>query len=216
MSVPTELRARLAADYAATRRLPPPIARTVWVVPFALLALVAAPTFFNVRSDAPQLGWLAAWGASLIQLGVGVGLIAAALRESIPGRGWNHRQLLLWMVGPLLMVVAVTFSSAELSQIPLDANARWRIGVMCLAGSAAMAMPIVALASVLAVRAYPTRPAIAGALLGCGAGVVADAGWRLFCHFGEPTHVLSAHLGGVLVAAAAGAALAIMLRRPSR
>jgi hypothetical protein len=41
---------------------------------------------------------------------------------------------------------------------------------------------------------------------------MADAGWRLFCHFSEPSHVLSAHLGGVVIAALAGAVLAIRLK----
>jgi len=48
---------------------------------------------------------------------------------------------------------------------------------------------------VLAARAYPTRPVVAGALLGVGAGLMANAGWRLFRHFSEPAHVLSAHVG---------------------
>ena len=50
------------------------------------------------------------------------------------------------------------------------------------------------------------RPLIMGVLFGLGAGLMADAGWRIFCHFSEPAHVLSAHLGGVLVSAMAGAA----------
>ncbi|HUQ88064.1 MAG TPA: NrsF family protein, partial [Vicinamibacterales bacterium] len=56
----------------------------------------------------------------------------------------------------------------------------------------------------LAARAYPTRPAIAGALLGLGAGLMADAGWRIFCHFSEPAHVLSAHLAAVLMSTLIG------------
>jgi hypothetical protein len=70
------------------------------------------------------------------------------------------------------------------------------------------ALPAVALASILAARAYPLRPAVAGALLGLGAGLMADAGWRLFCHFSEPAHVLSAHLGGVLLSMCLGAVMA--------
>jgi hypothetical protein len=49
-------------------------------------------------------------------------------------------------------------------------------------------------------------------LLGVGAGLMADAGWRLFCHFSEPAHVIAAHLGGAAVTALAGAALAIRLK----
>jgi hypothetical protein len=212
---PTELRATIAADYAAVRPLPSPLARAMWVAPLALLALVAAPAYFTVRADAGQLGWLATWGASLAQVIVGFALVAAALRESIPGRAWTLPQLLVWMTSPLLVVIAITFASASLSAMPLR-NAWWQVSLVCLTGSAAMALPIVALANVMAARAYPTRPVVTGTLLGLGAGVMADAGWRIFCHFGEPSHVLSAHLGGVAIAAAGGAVLALTLRKPSR
>lgn len=80
----------------------------------------------------------------------------------------------------------------------------WVVGGMCFAGSAATALPVVAIASILAARAYPTRPALAGALLGLGAGLMADAGWRIFCHFSQPAHVLSAHLAAVVVSTAIG------------
>ena len=33
-------------------------------------------------------------------------------------------------------------------------------------------------------------------------------GWRLFCHFSEPAHVRSAHVGAVLVAMLVGSVLA--------
>ena len=216
MTTPADLRARVVADYTAVQPLPSPPVRAVWVAPFALLALFAAPAYFNVRADAPQLGWLATWGVSMLQVGLGFVLIVAALRESIPGRGWTGPQLLLWIASPVAAVVAVTFASASLSAIPLGRHAWWQVSVVCLTGSAAMALPIVAMANVLAAGAYPTRPGVAGTLLGLGAGVMADAGWRIFCHFGEPSHVLSAHLGGVAIATAAGAALALTLRRPFR
>ena len=213
--IPAELRARVAADYTVVRPLPPPAVRALAVTPFALLALLAAPTYFNVRADASALGWLFTWGASFVQVAAGFMLVAAALRESVPGRSWTPAQLALWIIAPLLLVLAVTFASASLSALPLG-QGWWMVGLVCLGGSAAMALPIVALAGVLAMRAYPTRPAIAGLLAGLGAGLMADAGWRIFCHYGEPAHVLSAHLGGVMIAAAAGAALALTLRKPFR
>jgi hypothetical protein len=69
------------------------------------------------------------------------------------------------------------------------------------------------LTAILAVRAWPTRPAVTGWLAGLGAGLMADAGWRLFCHFSEPSHVLAAHLGGVLAAGAVGAVITPRLPR---
>jgi hypothetical protein len=215
VTLPSDLRARVAADYTAVRPLPSPLLRALAVTPFAILALLAAPAYFDVRADATALGWLLTWGASLLQVTAGFTLIAAALRESVPGRSWTPAQLALWIIAPLLLVVVVTFASAAVSALPLG-RGWWRVGLVCLGGSAAMALPIVALANVLAVRAYPTRPAVAGLLAGLGAGLMADAGWRIFCHYGEPAHVLSAHLGGVMLAAAAGAVLALTLRKPFR
>jgi hypothetical protein len=214
MSLPTELRARIEADYEPVRPLPAPFVRALAVAPFAIVALLAAPLFFNVRSDADRLGWAMTWGMSLVQVVFGFIVITAALRESVPGRAWSPSALIAWVSVPLVLLVAVTFASWQASQVPLQ-RGWWTIGLVCVAGSAATALPVIALANVLAARAYPTRPAIAGLLLGVGAGLMADAGWRLFCHFSEPSHVLSAHLGGVALAALAGAALAVRLEPDS-
>jgi len=213
--IPAELRARVAADYSPVRPLASPLMRSLAVAPFAILALIAAPLFFNVRSDAERLGWAMTWGMSLTQVVFGFIVITAALRESIPGRASSPSTLVALVVVPFMLLIAVTMASWQVSQVPLQ-RGWWVVGLVCVAGSAATALPIVALANVLAARAYPTRPAVAGLLLGVGAGLMADAGWRLFCHFSEPSHVLSAHLGGVALAAIAGAALALTLRRPFR
>jgi hypothetical protein len=215
MSVPADLRARLAAEYHAVRPLPSPWARAFWAAPFAALALLAAPTYFNVRSDAAQLGWALGWGASLLQAALGFSVIAAALRESVPGRAWTPAALAAWLALPVAAVIAVTWLSAGASLVPL-ARGFWTVGAVCLGGSAATALPVVALANVLAAQAYPTRPVMMGMLIGLGGGLIADAGWRMFCHFGEPAHVLSAHAGGVAAAAIAGAAIALTLRTPAR
>ena len=215
MSLPSALRARLAADYTAVRPLPSPPARAAWLLPFAALALLAAPAFFNVRSDADRLGWTLSWGASIIQVVFGFIVLTAALRESVPGRAWSPMAVAAWLAAPFVLLIAVTLATWDASQVVLS-RGWWLVGLMCVSASAATALPIVALANVLAARAYPTRPAIAGLLLGVGAGLMADAGWRLFCHFSEPSHVLSAHLGGVAVAALAGSALAVRLRKPFR
>ena len=65
----------------------------------------------------------------------------------------------------------------------------------------------------LAARALPTRPALAGALYGLGAGLMADAGVRLFCWVSAPAHVLVAHGGAILCLAAAGALAATVIER---
>ena len=205
-SLPDGLRARLAAEFEPVRALPSPWARALWILPFALVALVAAPMAFDVRTDA-NLGWLGVWGLSIMQSLIGLLVVGAAFAESIPGRDWNRTAITLWIVLPIAAVVAVTFLSWKASPVAILRDF-WMIGGLCFAGSAATALPVVALASVLAARAYPTRPAVAGALLGVGAGLMADAGWRIFCHFSEPSHVLSAHLAAVAVSAGLGAVVA--------
>lgn len=213
-TLPPELRERIAADYHAVRTLPPPWRRALWVLPLAAIALLAAPIAFNVRSDASRLGWLAVWGASLLQSAIGFAVVAAALCESIPGRSWSRAAIALWMALPIAVFVGVTMVSWEANPVTLRGE-WWVVWGICFSGSAATALPVVALASILAARAYPTRPARAGALLGLGAGLMADAGWRMFCHFSEPSHVLSAHLAAVVMSAALGALVAVRLCRPN-
>ena len=210
--MPAELRDRLQADYQPVRALRSPLARALWIVPMALVALFAAPTYFNVRPDAARLGFAAVWGLSLIQSVLGLAVLVAALRESVPGRGWSRGAIALWLAVPIGSVVAVTLFSWRASPVLLD-NSWWQVGAICFAGSASTALPVAALSAILASRAYPTRPAIAGLLLGLGAGLIADAGWRIFCHFSEPAHVLSAHLAAVIASALIGSLLAVGLSR---
>ena len=209
-AVPSELRARLAADYHPVRALRSPWTRALGILPLGLIALIAAPIVFDVRQDAPRLGWIGLWGFSLLQSAIGFLVVAAALRESVPGRGWSRGALSLWLTLPIVAVVAVTITSWQFSPSLLRGQ-WWVVLGLCFSGSAATALPVVALASVLAARAYPTRPALTGAMIGLGAGLMADAGWRIFCHFSEPAHVLSAHLVAVAMSTAIGALLAVRL-----
>jgi hypothetical protein len=203
-SLPVGLRAQLEADYAPVRPLASPWTRVTAVLPLAVVSLVAAPIVFDVRADATQLGWAAGWGASFLQAAIGLLVIVASLRESIPGRQLPAASVALGLMVPVALVLTVTLAVWNVSQVALSKESWWIVGGLCLAGSAASALPVVAIASVLAARAYPLRPSVAGALLGAGAGLIADAGWRMFCHYTEPEHVLSAHLGGVVVAAVIG------------
>lgn len=210
-AMPSGLRDRLAADYQPVRALGSPWARALWVMPLGLIALLAAPIAFDVRQDATRLGWTGLWGFSLLQSVIGFTVVAAALRESIPGRGWGRGAIALWLMLPLVAVVAVTMTSWQFSPTLLR-GPWWVVFGLCFSGSAATALPIVALASVLAARAYAVRPALAGAMIGLGAGLMADAGWRLFCHFSEPSHVLSAHLAAVLMSTMIGVLVSLRLR----
>jgi hypothetical protein len=212
MSVPADLRARLQEDYRPVRTLRSPLMRALWILPVALIALFAAPAYFNVRPDAPRLGFTGVWGLSFVQCGLGLAVLVAALRESVPGRSWSRGAMALWLAIPIGAVIGVTLFSWNVSPVLLRSE-WWLVSGVCFAGSASMALPVVALSAILASRAYPTRPALAGLLLGLGAGLIADAGWRIFCHFSEPAHVLSAHLAAVIASSIVGSLLAVRLSR---
>ena len=213
---PPELRRAIAADLAPVRPLAPPWQRALALAPVALVLLVAAPLVFQFR-DLDALGLLLAWGASAAQAAVGLALVGAALREAVPGRSWSAGALTGMTAGAVALVAAVTVASWQASPVTLGRG--WlTIGVICFAASALTALPATILTSMLALRAYPTRPVVAGWLAGLGGGLMADAGWRLFCHFSDPPHVLATHLGGVICAALVGAGLTTFLagRRTAR
>src|SRR5262245_9059787 len=100
-SIPSELRDRLAADYRPVTALRSPLVRAMWIGPLAVVTLFAASTWFAVRTDAPRLGWFGVWGLSIAQLAIGLTVVAAALREAIPGRGWSRAAMALWIAIPI-------------------------------------------------------------------------------------------------------------------
>ena len=142
----------------------------------------------------------------------GVALVAAALRESVPGRNWSSAALALIAAAAVALVIAVSVASWHASPVTLG-RAWLTVGAICFVASALSALPVTIVAALLALSALPTRPAVTGLLAGLGGGLMADAGWRLFCHFSDPPHVLASHLGGVVAAALIGAALTPMLAR---
>jgi hypothetical protein len=205
------LRSQIARDLRPVRPLAPPLQRTLAVVPFALLLLMAAPFVFSFRDLAP-LGFAWSWGASLAQVIVGLAIIAIALQHAVPGREWPPRALAVAIIAVAVLFTVVTFGSWAASPVGLS-RGWWTISVVCAMSSAITALPVVVLAAALVNRAYPLHPLATGAIAGFGAGLMADAGWRLFCHYSEPAHVLTAHFGGVLLAAAIGAMLVRLLWR---
>jgi hypothetical protein len=81
----------------------------------------------------------------------------------------------------------------------------------CFWMSAVTSFAPLAAAGWLAARALPTRPAVAGALYGLGAGLMNDAGVRIFCWVDSPRHVLIAHGGAILFLAITGALAATLI-----
>lgn len=68
----------------------------------------------------------------------------------------------------------------------------WRAGSFCFQGSVVAGAPLLFLAAGLLGRTLPGLPWLTGALFGAGAGMTADATWRLMCPVSDPWHVLTA------------------------
>lgn len=211
--VPPALRDAIERDLRPTRPLRPPSVRALALVPLAAAIVVAVPALHFFRPDMRTVGFLRAWGFSIGQALAGLVIVCLALRESIPGRALS-RVALAWTVAVGLALpfalLALTASSFDIGPRPGDALAE---GATCFRISALAAVPALLVAAMLAGRAFPLRPAVAGALYGLGCGLVADAGLRLYCDYSVPMHVLFAHGGARIGVMLAGAAVAIVVAR---
>jgi hypothetical protein len=202
--VPASLESFIRTDMRPVRRLPSPGRRVLWLTPLALFTLVAASRIFSLRADADVLGWGLTWGTSILQTLVALALIALALRDSVPGRSVGSRvvTLAIGAVGGLSAVV--TLRTWSVSPTTIEALSPVVVGEICFTGTLAAALPLLVASALLAHRAFAVHPWSSGALYGLGAGLGADAGWRLFCHFSDPAHVFPTHTGAVLVVVVLG------------
>jgi hypothetical protein len=185
----------------------------VWLVPIALLLLGSSVFVFGLRRDAPALGIALTWIASALQMLIGLVLATAALREAVPGTTLSRQAIGFVFATALLAVVTLTWMTWLVSPttiLPSRVAFVWRV---CVAGTVLSALPALAVSGFLVARAFPLRPRLAGALYGVGAGLMADSGWRLFCHFSDPRHVFSAHTLGVALCGLVGILVASLLKR---
>jgi len=212
-AMPAELRRSIANDLRAVRPLAPPIVRAAWLLPIAVLLLVTAGLVLGIRRDAVRLGFALTWGASALETTLGLGLIAASLREAIPGTTLSRRALALAFGSALGATTTMTYLTWYVSPIAILRDPTLFIWRVCVAGTVAGALPALVVSGWLVARGLPVRPRLAGALYGLGAGLLSDAGWRIFCHFSDPAHVFGAHMLAVSLTTLAGMVLAAWLSR---
>lgn len=213
MTAPRDLRDAVQRDLRPTRPLRSPWLRALVLIPLAVAVVLSVPGLRFFRPDMQAIGFLKAWGFSFGQALGGLVIIAVALRESIPGRGLTWRAIAV-TVGVGLMVpaalLALTASSFDVGPAPGQAL---REGIGCFRVSAISAIPALIAAAILAARAFPLRPALAGALYGLGCGLIADAGMRLFCEYTDLEHVLFGHGGAIVGVMVIGAAVSSTVAR---
>jgi len=211
---PPELLARVESDLAPVRPLAAPSRRVALWLPLGLTLFLAVPLYIGLRADALALGPLVTWGASAAQMALGVGLLWAGAREGRPGRRLPLRFASAGLVVGGLTVLGLTAITFAISPtVAGPALGFIRAATFCLGGSLAVGAPLLFLAGWLLGRALPGQPWLAGALFGAGAGLTADASWRLVCPISDPWHVLVGHGGAVVVLAAVGSVGAYVAAR---
>ena len=204
----TEARAAIVRDLEPVRPLRPPSVRALALAPLAAAIVVSVPALHFLRPDVGAIGFVRAWGFSMAQAIAGLVIVAAALRESIPGRTLPRGAVAAIIAGGLALPPVVVLLTA--SPFDLSAHERWVVGLACFRTSVIASVPALLMSSILAARAFPLRPSITGALNGLGCGLIADAGLRLWCEFSAPQHVLLAHGGAIVVSMLAGALVAMI------
>jgi hypothetical protein len=167
-------------------------------MPLAVFTLFAASRIFSLRGDAPVLGWALTWGTSTLQTVVAIALIALALRDAVPGRSLRGGVVMLAVGAVAGLSAVVTLRTWSISPTTIETLSPVVVGEICFTGILVAALPLLVASAVLAHRAFIIRPWSSGALYGLGAGLGADAGWRLFCHFSDPAHVFPTHTGALL------------------
>jgi hypothetical protein len=206
LHLPERLRAEVGASPAVVRPLAPPWRRSLLLAPVAILLMIAVPRVWSLRWDAARVGPLRLWLGSTVQIALALVLISAALRETMPGRLSAPRGLLARVSLGLGFMAALTLATFVASPTHVPAHLETHYFRTCLTRSFGLGLSTLAVVALLLRQGLASRPATTGALAGLGAGLLADASWRLFCEVSDPAHVFTAHAGAVLGVALVGAA----------
>lgn len=207
-------RDEIAGTLTPVRPVAAPARRVGAVAPLALALVITAPLLWGERGDLALAAPALTWGATGFQFVLGLWWLTLSFREAVPGRNISTTSLAVAAVLTVVLFVTITLLTNAASPTVVAAGREWQYWVECVLGPAALGAPFMIVATLLAGRAFPTRPAVAGALSGLSAGVLSDAGWRLSCWISEPAHVIGSHAVAVLGLALAGSLLAVVIDRP--
>jgi hypothetical protein len=214
---PEALMRAIAQDLRPVKPSPQPLQLALRMIPLALLVSSAILLAVGPRQDLSVLGPFLTWGASAAQFMLAIALIWIAAHESIPAGRLPRQIVYAATVAGFLVVVFVTLLtfwtspvSAPLVRVPPKVNellhdSPWITGFGCGIGSTLAGGVLVLFFSWVFRNSLATRPAVAGALYGAGAGLSINAGWRIACPFSTPWHALGAHGAATIATVLLGA-----------
>ena len=217
---PEALMRAIAQDLKPVRPSPRPLQLALRMAPIALLVSSVILLAIGLRADSGILGPLLTWGASAAQFVVAIALVWIAAHESRPAGRLPRQMVYNAAAAAFLVVVSITlltFSKSPASEplLPLPPRVNemlrikpWIMGFGCGIGSTVAGGILVLLLSWMFRNSLATRPTVAGALYGAGAGLAINAGWRIACPISTPWHSLGAHgaaiIGTVILGALIG------------
>src|SRR6266853_2912678 len=209
----------IAQDLRPVKPSPRPLRLALQTAPFALLVSSLVLLAVGIRGDSGILGPLLTWGASVAQFTLAIVLVWVAAHESTPAGRLPKGTVYSAAVAALLVVVAITLSTFSIS--PVGSTLRvvgglrvppWIMDMACGIGSTVAGGILVLLFSWMFRNSLATRPTVAGALYGAGAGVAVNAGWRIACPFSTLRHTLGAHGTAIVATVLLGALIGRFLR----
>jgi len=209
---PEALMRAIAQDLRPVKPSPRPLRLALETTPIALLVSSLVLLAVGIRGDSGILGPLLTWGASAAQFTLAIVLVWIAAHESTPAGRLPKGTVYSAAVAALLVVVAITLSTFSIS--PVGSTLRvagvlrvppWIMDLACGIGSTVAGGILILLLSWMFRDSIATRPTVAGALYGAGAGVAINAGWRVACPFPTLRHTLGAHGTAIIATVLLGA-----------
>ena len=199
-----ELQARLPGDLRPVRPFAPRRRMVIFMVLFVPLTALVLWRVFGWRSDQGALGSPWMWGLSILELAAALWLLVRVVREVTPGRRSSLALLGFGVAGTAVIHVAVILATFAQSQVYPDEGYEWLLGLYCFAFEVAIGIPCVLFALWLGRRGLTSSPRRLGILGGVGAGLAADAIWRLVCPYSALDHAFGSHSAGILALVAFG------------
>ena len=213
---PEALMRAIARDLRPVKASPQPLYLALRMVPLALLVSSVILLAIGPRPDLGILGPLLTWGASAAQFLLAITLIWIAARESTPASRLPKQMVYAAAFAASLVVLFITLLTFSTSPVTatlpvppwIDEKLRvspWIMGFACAIGSTLAGGILVLFFRWVFRNSLTTRPTVAGALYGAGAGLAINAGWRIACPVSTLWHALAAHGAAIIATTILGA-----------